>query len=512
MGALLALPTLAHAAEVAEPSPATPSTVEPASSTSPVAPVSPPEPRKVEVASPATPTPEANRSSGFRFGSYGRVVVAGDGRGGPGRDADIVVHGSRLDESTYAELEFRRDDAWEKSGGSTRVVASLAVAGPLFHYDGDFSAHIGLRNLYLEERDVGVKGITTWVGSRMLRGDDIYLLDFWPLDNLNTVGGGARFALPSRTTIAAHVGVSQPKNLFFRQTVDRPAPLNQFGVAEVDVLNRQRTTASLRVSHLVRIGEKAGLKAVAYGEAHTLPEGQRQVVPGHFEQLPSDGGYVVGAQFGAFTGERSTHVNLFLRYASGLAAYGDFAAIATTGSTFGVATGQLTQQRTTAGAHEWLVALGGNWEQGPLGVMAGGYLRSFRNASPTLDAEDVDEGILAVRPHLFLGESAGIAVEGAYEAARRGVLASTVALASANGAATGALTAHALRFGVMPFLSPSGRGDYARPHLRLIWAVTVRDDAARALYPVDDVFRLRKTDHFLGLGAEWWFDSTAYGD
>ena len=73
------------------------------------------------------------------------------------------------------------------------MVATLALGHPIFHYDGDFDARLAVRNLYLEERDLGLEGLSLWMGSRMLRGDDIYLLDFWPLDNLNTVGGGVRY-------------------------------------------------------------------------------------------------------------------------------------------------------------------------------------------------------------------------------------------------------------------------------------------------------------------------------
>jgi beta-xylosidase len=39
--------------------------------------------------------------------------------------------------------------------------------------------------------------------------------------------------------------------------------------------------------------------------------------------MPGDGGFVAGAQVGAFAGRRDTFVNLFFRYARGLAAYGD---------------------------------------------------------------------------------------------------------------------------------------------------------------------------------------------
>jgi maltoporin len=67
------------------------------------------------------------------------------------------------------------------------------------------------------------------------------------------------------------------------------------------------------------------------------------------------------------------------------------------------------------------------------------------------------------------------------------------------------------RFGVIPFLSPAGRGDYSRPQFRLIYVLAARNDDARALYPKDDAFSIRTLEHFLGFGVEWWFNSTSYG-
>lgn len=474
------------------------------------APEPPPVAAPAPLLAPAAASPP-RLPTGFSFGSYGRMVASTDAKGRPGRDADIVAHGSRLDESSYVELELRRDDTWEKTGARTRVVATLAVAGPFFHQNGDFAINMGVRNLYLEERDLIAKGLSVWVGSRMYRGDDVYLLDFWPLDNLNTLGGGIKYDVDARTSAAVHLGLSQPNSLFFHQSVDRPAPLNQFGTAKVAVLDRQRSTASFRLQHLVPIGERAGLKGVAYAEVHHLPSGQLETDPGRYQDLPGDQGYVIGAQIGAFTGARDTHLNLFLRYARGIAAYGDFSSFSTTGSTYGGATGQITPELTTAGAHELLVAAGGNWEAGPVGLMLGAYMRSFRNASPGLDFEDVDEGIVIVRPHVFFGEVGGLAVEGAYEAAQRGVLAPSADVTAAGQTAKGPLAAHVGRLGFVPFLSPAGRGDYSRPQIRLIWSMTFRDAGARALYPVDDVFGLRSVEHFLGIGAEWWFNSSSYG-
>ena len=66
------------------------------------------------------------------------------------------------------------------------------------------------------------------------------------------------------------------------------------------------------------------------------------------------------------------------------------------------------------------------------------------------------------------------------------------------------------RVGIMPFLSPGGEGSYQRPHIRLMYMLTVRDAGARSLYPADDVFSRRGIDHFIAVGAEWWFGSTSY--
>lgn len=458
-----------------------------AESTEAVKSPSPPEPPK--------PPPPA---SGFGFGSYGRMIAATDFRGRPGRSADIIAYGSRLDESNYAEIELRRDDYWEKTDSTTRLVATLAVANPIFHYNGEFNVKMAARNLYIEERDLGFKGLSVWAGSRMYRGDDVYLLDFWPLDNLNTLGAGARYDSKDTTFVALHAGFNQPNTPFYLQQADRTLPLNQLGAVGINVLDRQRFIGSAKASHIVPVG-RGGIKGVLYAEVHQLSSGQRQTEPRVFETLPSDGGFVIGGQVGAYTGERSGHLNLYFRYSSGLAAYGDFAT-----------PNQLSADQTASGAHQLLVALGANWETGPFGFMAGAYVRSFRNASPGLDFGDIDEGILALRPNLFFGETGGIAVEGSFQAQQRGLVTQVDAVAGQPASTSGPFSASLWRFAVMPFLSPAGRGDYSRPQFRLIYALSARSAGVNALYPVDDVYSLRTVEHFFGLGAEWWFNSSSY--
>jgi len=440
----------------------------------------------------------------FGFGSYGRVIAATDATGRPGRNSDITAWGSRLDLSNYAEIELRRNDHWGSVGADTRVVSTLALGNSIFHYHGDFDAQIAIRNLFIEERGLGLKGLSVWAGSRMLRGDDIYLLNMWPLDNLNTLGGGVQYDAPTDTSVRAHFGVAQPNNPFYKQTQDRAEPFNQFGTATVNILDRVRLVGSLRAQQLFFFSDerKAGMKVVLYGEAHGVGRGQKETnTPGVFEDLPNDDGFVVGGEIGAFTGERNTFVNAWVRYSTGLAAYYDFAN-----------PGGLGPNERASGAKELRVAASGNFEFGPVTTMIAGYYRSFRNASPGLDFEDLDEGIIAARPHVFFVDWAGLAVEGAFEAQRRGILADVGdGVDPLNSSDPQPFLAKVGKIGVVPFLSPAGRGSYSRPMIWFIYQATFRDAGARALYPQDDVFNLRKVSHFIGVGAEWWFSSTSYG-
>ncbi len=454
-----------------------------------------------------TPPPEEKKppehKGSFEFGAYGRVVAAADGEGGPGRDADIVAHGSRMDEDNYAELELRREDLWAITGIKTNIVATLAIASPVFHYSGNFELNAAIRNLYLEARDIGVPGLSAWAGSRMVRGDDIYLLDWWPLDNLNLMGAGVGYKHEVGTSAQLVVGATQPDTILFKQTVERVAPLDQFGSVESPLLDRQKLIGALKISHNQRFGPKdkpgPGIKAVLYGEGYALPDGEREREPGaELETLPSDGGFTIGGQFTAYTGVRDTFIHLFARYSGNLAAYGQFSS-----------PGQLNAEKTTDGAREIVVAAAGNAEIDFFGVMMGAYFRSFRDASPSLDFQDVDEGAVVLRPTFFFGEIAGVSLEGTFEMAQRGVI-----FQDPDGDAAapeGPALASLFRIGIIPFISPAGRGNFSRPHIRLLYNLSVRDDTARLLYPEDHPLREREIEHFIGLGAEWWFNSSSYG-
>src|SRR5262249_32327400 len=172
----------------------------------------------------------------------------------------------------------------------SRVVARLALIGPLFHEDGVFDEHIAVRDLFAEADHAMLKGLAFWAGSRMVRGDDVYLVDTWPLDNLNMVGGGARYTYEDLGELAVHVGLSAPDDPFYRQSTETPA---RFGVTPTSVitLNRPRLIVAekLTVWPFGRFRE-LGLKAVLYAEEHSLPGGERRLDDGTYEALPHEDG------------------------------------------------------------------------------------------------------------------------------------------------------------------------------------------------------------------------------
>jgi len=433
--------------------------------------------------------PAANDTGGrFEFGSYGRISVASDFRGRTGRPADIVAYGSRVDEPSYSEFELRREDTFS-SDIKTRVVTTLALFPNFFHFTGNSLQHIGVRNLYVQG---SYKDLTMWAGSRMYRGDDIYLLNWWPLDNQNTLGGGAILRLPSDLTVALHAGMQRLDHVSQFQTIQAVAPYG-FGTVPVTFLDRPRTIETLKVTQFFRRPEeKGGMKLIAYAEAHQLAAGvRRELEPERDKALPGDSGFLLGTQLTLWTGERDTYVSLFLRHARGLAAYDPLASPLTFSNSF-----------TSGGATETLAAIAGNYEKDWFGIMAAGYVRFFRDgsASPT-SREKYDEGILIARPQIYLGEHFGIGVEGSYQARRYALLAEGT---NEN------LTASLLRAAVLPYFSPSGRGSFKRPQIGLVYAVTGRPSAARSLYAAEDVFRQRSVEHFGGILAEWWFNFSSY--
>lgn len=461
----------------------------------------PPEPVPApEPAPAAAPAPEADDAEaedggehrgGFAFGSYGRIVAASDLDGRSGRQNLVTAWGPRVDEAdTYAEIELRREDHF--AGMDTTVVATIAYFGPLFHYDGELSERIAFRNLYARVGNLLTRGLNVWAGSRMWRGDDVYLFNFWPLDNLNMVGGGLSYDLEDIGQLRIAGGLHQPNDPFQRQELLVPARVG-FSPESVVFLDRPRAVAAARLTWWP-FGRRAreGMKAILYGEGHYLPSGSRRDEDGFDEALPEDAGWVIGAQVGGYLADQNTFANLFVRYARGLGAYDPLGVPFREGSVI-----------QTGRAEELRIALSANWEIDVFGLQVGAYYRYFRDADPNVFGRGtLSEGAINLRPMVWLDRFVGIAADLSY---------SGMAAAAINEVTGSPEGGHLFKLGIVPFVSPFGRGTYTRPHLRLIYSLTVRDEGARGLYPALDPRSRNDVEHFFGIGVEWWFSSSSYG-
>lgn len=446
----------------------------------------------------------------FQFGSYGRVRAASDLRGHSARPTNVVSFGSRIDERSYAELEFQKrffrpaDDP----DFSAQIVATLGFLDDFFHTTGQFDQSMAIRNLYaagMWHTEAG--DIDIWAGSRMLRGDDIYLLDFWPLDNLNTIGGGAGWQFDSPVGPAKlqfHAGVNRLEDDYQHQIIDVPGL--EMGVDQVVFMDRQRLILSGRGEQQINIdGGDRGLKAVVYGESHHLPEGERrrenEMTQEGFtdETLASDSGWLLGGQLGLWEASGGTFdgsfFNLFVRYSADLAAYGEL------GVPFGV-----NVDETARGAHDVLGGLAAGIETPWANATIGSYARSFRTAQSVESHRDYREAIFAARAHGYLTEYFHPGVEISHQVrVPRGPHPDATEEYGRPQHQAPTVT----KLSVIPAVTLKPQA-FARPQFRLIYTASFLNESANQLYHEQDLRRDRTTQHYLGVMAEWWFNSTSY--
>lgn len=439
----------------------------------------------------ADPVPVPASDVGFRFGSYGRIAAATDLRGGRPEPVAIVAHGPRVVEPSYLELEmsygFRA-----KSGVLLRTVTTLAYDDQLFHETGKFEAGPAIRNLYAEARWHG--GATLWVGSRMVRGDDLYLFDYWPLDDDNTVAAGGSW-VHGGLNLAAHLGVNRLRDRFQYQEIQVAAP--EQGATTIVQLNRQRMTASTTASYVVDIGDHRHAKLRAHAQLVGLPSGERRRDTDQtIEKLPRDWGTTIGLQLGTWTdrdGDGRFHsFNLFARWSKGLAAYDELAP----------PTAVSTDLTTFPRASELVFGLSRSFDHKLGNIVGAAYARRFIDGDPNVrDRDDGWEYAIDVRPLAKVTGDVQAGFDLSYQ----------VRFPRGLDPITG-LAADPAVFAIAPMIvyAPMGPSAFDRPQLRLVYRAAHLNDGALGLYAVDDPRRAYPWVHYLGVQAEWWFNSSSY--
>lgn len=463
------------------PEPAVPPPVEPTPEPAAATPVPYGLPRS------DTPPPAPPPETGFAFGSYGRIMAGSDLRGGTPEQIKVVAHAPRIVEPSYLETDLYYRFATPR-GTKLRTVTTLAFGDSIFHYTGDFEARPALRNVFLEATTA--QGVTLWAGSRMYRGDDLYLFDWWPLDELNTLGAGASVR-KGDVDVAVHAGVNRLLDPFQYQEEQVADP--DFGATTAVVLDRQRLVLSSSATYFVPTPTDVDYKLKVYGELQSLPSGERLRNDDTVEQLPQDWGATLGVQLGAwgFGGAGSgSHVNLFAKWSKGLTAFDELAP----------AEGLDDSLAAWPGASELVVGAGAAYGDSWGHVMASAYSRRFVDADASvMDLDDGWEWAVDVRPVAKLTGELMAGVDASYQVRfPRGL--SPVTLLAADPAVA--------QVAPMLVYAPMGVGAYARPQLRLVWRIARLNEAALDLYPEEDPRGDHATVHFLGVQAEWWFNSS----
>jgi maltoporin len=466
-----------------------------------VTPVKEPEKKTLPVLSKALTIKKKYPFGQFGFGSYGRVNFGSNRDGEPIYQNNIVSHGPRLEESTYLELDFYYIFQPFKDL-KTKMVTTLALNDSLFHYNAEWKTGMAIRNLYMEFSQKSMKNLSFWVGSRMYRGDDIYLLDYWPLDNLNTLGAGIWYddkGKESGLRGGFHLGTNRVLGKYQYQEAIVSTPF--VGSETIPTLNRQRTIASLKMTWWKKINKKIGFKIKGYSEYHMLPSGTYNALgePDEQIELPAEQGFVVGAQLGVWGFAPDSFVNLFVRYGTGIGAYGEFSQPWSAGSQ------DLDTNYSAEGASDLVIAMTGNYLiKKRFGLMFGGYLRYFKDAdSSDYDWDDGYEMVFALRPHLWLPElnkNLVIAAEFSYQFTERSGL---------NPETQETAHPSVMKFSIMPTWI-SGFNTYSRPAIRLVYTVSKSNDDAGLWFHSADYRRDRTIEHFIGIQAEWWFNSSTY--
>jgi len=431
------------------------------------------------------------------------VLADTDLRDGKPEKLLVGAVGPRIVEDSYLELDFSYGFERIQAGDTEiimRPVITLAFEGDLFHDTGVFDSMPALRNLYLEARFSD--RITGWVGSRMYRGDDIYLLDYWPLDNLNTVGAGVQYRseIPrgerrDAVELALHGGVNRLDNDYQYQQVQVPDPAQ--GATTITQLNRQRLIASAGASYILDGGPGGvSVKGKVYGELHHIGSGSFQRDDLTYEELPEDSGYLVGAELSVFgmqpIGSKfRRHLNLYLRYAKGLAAFDPLSEP----TSFG------TDLKTTK-ASELTFGASGNWDEPYGNLMIGALSRRFIDASgEDQDPNDGWEYTLDARPLARLARDWFFGADVSYEARFPQGL-NPITLTAEDPAI--------FQIAPMFVFSPMGPSGYDRPQIRLVYRAAYLNEGALDDYVPGDVRHTRPWVHYLGVQAEWWFNSSTY--
>ncbi|PIB35225.1 hypothetical protein BFP72_07350 [Reichenbachiella sp. 5M10] len=445
---------------------------------------------------------------GFGFGSYGRIGVgwlptiqSSDGRRLNLNNMGSI--GGRMEEQDYMELgvafHIKPDNFPKDSTQITVQIRSSLYSNNLEYFgnsstgDAFSSLTLAFPEIFVEARDVLTKYLNVWVGSRLYRGPDVHMADYFYFNDHSGQGFGVEYK-----------GTRMSMN--FVSSTDTTA-----SVPPYFYLNIKSGTPSLELrQRLVTVVEQdIPLSKESFitliGEYHHMGDpSDKEINPGDSSALysfPGEDGWVLGAklQWNRIPGfSQGSFNHVALRYGHGIANGGD-GGNSRTWNTFGAAN---LDTYSFANAYAWhfvdhfLLNMGDR-----MSVNGYGLFNKSKGAADTDGLADTylgrevynlkTEWALGVKVVNYITDQFHFQSE-LHHAERR----------------DGDQPWYAMtKLSLVPTLAVTGnRSVWARPHLRLVYSVARYNNAARdaAYSPYLALSGPERWGQYIGVKAEWW--------
>ena len=419
-------------------------------------------------AKPTDGKPAASFTHAGRFGfGSGRVLIASDPRWTRAAAQHRLAR-HRIDEDSYAEPSPARGRLLRQDPHARR---RRARGRRRSFFSGKPEQFFYVRNLYAQS----TYGMSSW---RARTAATTRTCSTGGRSTIRT-RSAAEPVQPAKTTrLAVHVGMQRLENPFQYQVTEATSP---FGIGSTGVVSLNRPRWCRRSSSR-RCSATEGVLEPEGGDEDGHTARSTRSAPAYGPRVAAD-----RAAFGlGFPRRRAArpleraerrHLNVWARYAHGLAAY-DMLAVP-------------TRSRTTRRRAARTSSRRGERKRAARPVRPGGGLLSLlhRRVGVADEPSTVPEGTAVVRPHVFLGDyfdrgrgeppGARLRIRGSDQARWQRALRGRVALRA------------------MPYFA-DGEGFHAPPRGH---ALSLPNEGARAHYPIEDVRAQYSVQHYLGLGV-----------
>lgn len=436
-------------------------------------------------------------------GSYGRIGVSGttDAAGIDGRRLNLNNMGSiggRMEEQDYLEagVAFHMTPT-DPGPDSLQVNVQLRTSifsrsGSLFgnsNTTGENGLAIALPEMYVEAKNVITKDLNLWVGSRLYRGPDIHMADYWVFNDHS----GQGFGIEYKNTRAAALFIASTDTT---ATVPPYFFINiKSGTPSLEIRNRQVYI----LEHDIRSPKGNLFSFLAeyhhIGDPTAVSDTTNAVL-----SAPGDSGFVFGARYqNNFKGMQEGSFNqLGVRYGRGIANGGDGGS-SRTWETFGAVN---TETFKFKNAYSWhiidhiLLNFSRNFSLNGYAVYnrskgaadGRGLSETYLGREVFNFKQDLTVGFKAVR---YITDLFHLQAEAHYSQRQDG---------DQPWYRMGKLS-------IIPTLAlRKERSVWSRPQLRFIYSMGIYNDFAQEnLYsPFLELVGPRKVGHYFGIRAEWW--------